>query len=537
MSGILKTKDYCNFEIQSPSGNIVCSFQGALKAGKAFHGDWVSWNSEKECCSLIKREKQYPLVGILELASKTKYGITSRGSPIYLFVPFRKEFPSFVVGCSERDTTANRLAVVDFEYWDTTNLPRGVLRIILGVCGDLESEKRALLLTYNPYPLPKCRLLDIQPIKVESREKCPPMTFNIDPLGCKDIDDVLSIDVKENLVEVWITIADVAECIHPYSDLDASASLQAFTAYENGFAARPMLPTLFSEDKCSLIPGCERPGVSMVLQFKPNDLKTVCRLEWKITQVLNAKQYDYDTFCENAVKDGIPVHILSSVASGILGYDTEDPHKWVEAFMLKYNMEAAKLLVTANRGVLRKHSAPDFQNLEFYKSLSNTELDLTFLAQRAASYCTTNDSETKHYGLETDIYCHATSPLRRYADLLNQRVIKDYLLKTQTHLSPDILWLNARQKELKRYERDSFFLSHLSFYKKGKVTGIVLKKLETKVKLWILEWKRVITWKPSSVMDELKEANTVNLSYFANPSGRCWKEKIVFRLDGPSVTE
>jgi exoribonuclease R len=531
MSGILKTKDYCNFEIQSPSGDIVCSFQGATKAGKAFHGDWVSWNEKSQSCNLIKREKQYPIVGILELASKTKYGITSRGSPIYLFVPFRKEFPSFVVGSAERDTSVNRLAIIDFEFWDTTNLPRGVLRNIIGVCGDLEAEKRALLLTYNPYPQPKSKILDILPAKSENRIKCPPLTFNIDPPGCKDIDDVLSVFANDSDVQVWITIADVSEFIKPYSDLDMSASLQAFSAYENGFAARPMLPTLFSEDKCSLLPGSDRLGVTLILQYKRNDLKTVSSLKWILSEVHNAKQYDYDTFVEKASKDGIQVDILSSIASGILGYPTDDPHKWIEAFMLKYNMEAAKLIVAENRGILRKHSAPDFKDLETYKSLSSSEIDLSFLAQRSATYCTTNDPLTQHYGLQADVYCHATSPLRRYADLVNQRVIKDRLLKTETQVSPDILWLNMRQKELKRYERDLFFLTQITFYKKGKITGIVLKKLETKHKIWILEWKRIVTWKTSA---ELNEGDSVNLSYFANPSGRGWKEKMVFRLESNS---
>jgi exoribonuclease R len=528
MSGILKTKDYCNFEIQSASGNIVLSFQGALKAGKAFHGDWVSRDEATECCKLIKRERQYPIVGILELASKTKYGMTSRGSPIYLFVPFRKEYPCFVVGCSERDTSLNRLAVIDFDSWSTTNLPRGNLRKIIGICGDLEAEKQAVLLTYNPYPTPKSTLLDLDIMHVNQRVKCPPMTFNIDPMGCRDIDDAISLDVNDNFTEIWITIADVAEYIPPNSDLDMLASLQAFTAYEDGFAVKPMLPKTVSEDQCSLLPNTERYGLSLILQFKPDDLKTVSRLDWKLTTIFNAKQYDYDTFIQKGTKDGIPVNVISSIASGILGYDTDDPHKWIEAFMIKYNIEAAKLLRSVNRGVLRKHSAPDLKDLETYMNFTKNNVDLTFLAQRSATYCKTGDSLTLHYGLNTEVYCHATSPLRRYADLLNQRVIKDILLKTESYMSPDILWLNARQKELKRYERDLFFLTQLTFYKKGKITGVVLKKLETKVKIWILEWKRLITWKTSA---EIKEGDSVNLSYFANPSGRCWKEKINFRLE------
>jgi exoribonuclease R len=530
MAGILQTKDYVHFEIRSPKGDCIASFEGTAKAGKAFHGDMVTWNAEKEVCTLQLRTKHYPLVGVLELASKATYGITSRGVPMYLFTPCRKEYPFMVVGCSERELRTNCLVVVDFDTWDTSVLPRGVLRTLLGPCGDPETEKKALLMTFNPYRMPKGLAdLPVSP-RTTTREPCPPLTFNIDPEGCKDIDDVLSIKETEKTYELWITIADVSETIEPGTPLDDYASLQAFTAYADGKAVKPMLPHEYSEGHCSLLPGSVRPGVSLVLEVDKCSQSTILKQTWKLTEVENKTQYDYDTFIEQAKENAIPVGLLADVASGILGYETHDPHKWIEAFMLHYNKSAAKLLRKVGRGVLRNHTAPNLETLEYYKSFGLDEL--TILANHAAQYCAADDPTPIHYGLSASVYCHATSPIRRYADLLNQRVLKDILTSKTTYIQSDILWLNQRQKDMKRYERDLFLVSQLQLCKKGTVHAVVVKQAGQKLKLWIPDWKRLLSWTPGvELPDTVHPGSKLLLAYFANPSARQWKEKIVFRLE------
>ena len=129
--GILHTTNHMNFSVRTEAGEEICAFVGAKAAGKALCGDRVSWSASKQSCTLISRVKHWPLVGILELTSKTKYGMSSRGVPMYLFTPSRKEYPMMVVGCSERDCSKNRLALVEFDSWNETGLPRGTLRKLL----------------------------------------------------------------------------------------------------------------------------------------------------------------------------------------------------------------------------------------------------------------------------------------------------------------------------------------------------------------------------------------------------------------------
>ena len=427
------------------------------------------------------------------------------------------------------------MAVVDFDVWTTTGLPRGVLRRILGVCGDQRVEREALRLTYNPFgSLALKNVPELGEPTWLDRPETPEHTFNIDPEGCRDIDDVISIRIVEDAVEVWITIADVAEVVPPSSILDEYAARQGLTCYENGNAVQPMLPHAYSEGHCSLVAGEWRPGVSLVLVLREG---RVVGQKWLLTKVCTSVTYTYENFLTKA-----PLWCqkpLIDLAKECFGMATRDPHKLVEAAMLSYNLEAAKILRAAKQGILRKHEAPDLDQLARYTALGGDSLAI--LAQRAAQYCGADDPVPIHYGLKAQHYCHASSPIRRYADLLNQRVLKAVLCQDQPCVVPDCMWLNRRQMDMKQYERDLFFLEQVTVSEKGSIEGLVLeyslhsvgKILMKKYKLWVPVWKRVITWKTSAELPfAVGPGVTITLNYFANPGVRFWKERIVFRYMG-----
>ena len=502
---MLQTKDYVHFSVNDTE------FKGFEKAKKALPGDIVKWNGS--FCELVQRKK-HMLTGTIEFSSKTKYGITSKGYFMYLFVPFNKSYPSMTVGSSHKDCSRNYIGIAEFDSWERI-LPRANLVRILGPCGDLDVEAESILLTYHPYKIPKKMELEPESTDFMKRQKCPEQTFNIDPNGCVDIDDVLSIQGNQ----IWITISDVAERVSYNSPVNVYASTQGQTVYRNGTVVLPMLPKELSEYLCSLHPGESKPGVSLILTCTEHPF-TIQSISWKLSVVHNVKSYDYDTFIEKARTDGIYTRFIRGIAEYILGYSTDDPHKWIEAFMLKYNIETAKILKMIGQGILRKHSGANEEKWKLY-----SEWGLEALASASAEYCDVNDSSPKHIGLGQDAYCHATSPIRRYADLVNQRILKSYIKGTiQDTQTIDIDWLNQRQKNGKRYERDIFFLEHLG---DGRLDGIVLEVKQQKIKLWIPSWKRIISWKTDK---KIKLGKQIILDYFVNPNTRHWKERIVYRL-------
>ena len=494
----LKTKDYKHFTV----GDI--EFEGFALANKTLPGDIVKWD---KCCHLINRKK-HVVVGTLELNSKTKYGITSKGYPLYLFVPFDRSYPSFIVGSSHKDCSKNYIGLINFDSWNDT-LPRGSLIRLLGPCDNQSVQEEALLLTYHPYKISKNIEVDLETTDFNTRTMVPDQTFNIDPEGCMDIDDVISLTDSE----IWITIADVAERVSQSSDIDTHAALQGQTVYNNGCAILPMLPYELSENRCSLQPGVLRPGVSLILEFTESRPRRIKNINWRMTCVLNKTSYSYDNFKRNGSNDGIDVTLLQELAEDILDEPTDDPHKWIEAFMIKYNVEAANVLRFKKKGILRKHLGKDMDKWNKYVEW-NTELG--FLASHAAIYCSIDDPSPIHLGIGS-IYCHASSPIRRYADLVNQRVLKEALGGEKSKNDAPIEWLNKRQKDSKRYERDMFFLQHLS---KGTVKGIILNEK----KVWIEAWKRIVSWRSMN-----PPGTCVVLNYFVNPNIRHWKERIVFK--------
>ena len=84
------------------------------------------------------------------------------------------------------------------------NAPRGALTRTLGICGDWIAELEALKVHACPWTFPKNLAIPKEPVETfAERTPLPELTFHIDPAGCKDVDDVLSLEVRPN-GEFWI---------------------------------------------------------------------------------------------------------------------------------------------------------------------------------------------------------------------------------------------------------------------------------------------------------------------------------------------
>ena len=509
---VLETKDYKKFHV----GDI--SFDDYHQANRCLPGDTVEWDRDGSKCILIKRADHRFLAGVLELNSKYIYGHTSRGVKIYLFHPFDTSYPPMRVGCSERDTSKNQLALVKFDIW-TEKIPRGNLIRLLGPVGELEAEKEALLWLYGKPELKKI-MFDVEPSRKE-RKKIQGTTINIDPEGCRDIDDVLTLNpLSNNTWELIITIADVAESIPADSPGDLLAREKAQTLYQNGQAKLPMLPSNLSEDKLSLLPGEERQGIALRCVWDAENQVLFMEGFEEVT-LRNTASYTYDTI----YKSSYPIHILKEIASFLKGQDTDDSHEWIEQFMLLYNMEGAKLLVEANQGLVRTHKPADREKLNRFEAIHP---DLRVFAFEAALYESVEEGKGKIHASIGALYSHLSSPLRRYADLVNQRVLKAYLNKQEQQEVPATLSvsLNQQQKKQKKHDRDLFFLEQILKGTTGSIEGLVVESTETKTKVYVPAWKRIV--KVNSEQQTVGEK--VVLDYYADIRKVCWKERIVFRV-------
>lgn len=452
------------------------------------------------------------IVGVLELTSKYRYGLTSRGVPMFLFTPYDESLPAHIVGCSHRDLSVNQIAYVEINSTPspflssppppTLQKPRGNLLRLLGPVGDFAAERDALLLHYCPPQKMDTNLLqggqpdDLDMNRVLLSAETGWTTFHVDPPGCRDVDDAMAWHPTRG----WaITIADASSAVPEDSPLDLQARIRGSTFYDlEGRVVIPMLPPNISEESASLLPGEARRGVTYFM-----DTQTFA-LSW----ITVAHSYTYESF-----------------PTSIYGITPEkDPHDWIADMMILYNTAAANILRQQSAGLLRVQKPAD---ADAVKHWTTVDPSLRFLAMESATY-EVNDphKEQGHASMGLDAYCHASSPLRRYADLLNQRVLKHSILRTSPPSGNQgvhsAIHLNERQKANRCWTRDLTFLQHVT---PGKVHVIDVQWLSDQ-QVWVPAWKRVLRIRHTPT-EPMGAGTYEQIQIFCDPTKRNWKQRIL----------
>lgn len=307
--------------------------------------------------------------------------------------------------------------------------------------------------------------------------------ITIDPQTAKDFDDALSLEKdEEGNFHLGVHIADVAHYIKAGTALDAEAYERSNSTYFPDKCI-PMLPEALSNGLCSLRPNTKRLCMSVLVSID----KKGNTLNYKIVRsvIKSAKRFSYETaysilqkkkkspfspliqrmselctlFQKQRFQRGSIDFSLPSVSIRIddsgnpykletVEYDLS--HQIVEEFMLKANELVAKHLSTTNNPLIyRVHKNPDEESMRDFISYVKTfgfhvkkpvtqeklqtlftqvkespfykEISLAFIkSMNIAIYSPDNIG---HYGLALEYYCHFTSPIRRYTDLIIQRLL------------------------------------------------------------------------------------------------------------------
>jgi len=409
-----------------------------------------------------------PLVCIIDLVNRTRQGSTKSGTPLYLAYPLDPAYPPVLVGSREPDRSRNRFARIQVTgYKDEFRWIRGDMLAWLGAVGDPVAERMALIAMSGSTTHPPLTVLPaLDPSPLLDWETC-----NIDPPGCRDIDDVISWrTVDGRVVEVAISIADLTPFLRAGTPEDAEAARRGQTLYADGTVVSPMIHPIVSEGTASLhSDGVARPVLSLHLPS----------MEWRHQFIINRRSYTYD--------EAATIAPLKEVFA-FCGARTDDPHEWVERAMVLYNVQAAVRL--GGGGILRTQAAPDAARAAVWNAAATAAgmPSLALLGYSAGVYATTG----AHWALGEAAYCHASSPLRRYADVINQRCLIALLEGiTPPTVSDELLaHLNNRGRVAKQLDR-----SLLSVPLGGLIEGdgIVIDISELKVGIYFLPWRSRIT--------------------------------------------
>lgn len=307
--------------------------------------------------------------------------------------------------------------------------------------------------------------------------------FTIDPDTAKDYDDALNVSKDENgHYHLGVHIADVSHYVKTGTALDIEAQERGNSTYFPGRSV-PMLPRALSDNLCSLKPGVIRLTVSVSMHFdasgeliehkifrsyiksakrftykeakqvldgeKESPHKPTLELMVELCHLLKKKRYDRGSV-EFALPElailvndkGVPTH------TDYITYDIT--HQMVEEFMLKANELVAWDLSEKGKNLTyRVHGEPAEDHLKDFSTLAaafgfkvptspeprdiqrlfeeagdtpyNNYLAASYIRRmRLALYSAENIG---HYGLSLTHYCHFTSPIRRYIDLVVHRIL------------------------------------------------------------------------------------------------------------------
>jgi exoribonuclease II len=274
--------------------------------------------------------------------------------------------------------------------------------------------------------------------------------ITIDGQSTLDFDDAISLENTETGYTLGIHIIDVDAYIKPGDPIDIAAQDRASSIYmpDNKL---PMIPPRLSEDLCSLKENQIRPGISTMVTmnrfFEIQDFKITSsvikvhkQMSYTEANLLNGKNDPITTLYkiatllrEKRIKAGAVQITLPEVNVWIeenndIGYakiDRENPSRMlVSELMILANTLMAKFLVDNNISAVFRSQTEPSQRL--FKGVE-TSLILNFMQRKHLSRAIIGTDPQSHSGLGVKAYVTATSPIRRYHDLLTQRQIKEIL--------------------------------------------------------------------------------------------------------------
>lgn len=316
----------------------------------------------------------------------------------------------------------------------------------------------------------------------------------IDGDSAKDFDDAIAIDKHNDNYILSVAIADVSNYVRVNTALNDEALKRGTSIY---FLNRvvPMLPFELSDGLCSLVPDVNR--LALVINMTINadgDVIDYC-LNKAIIKSKRRLTYKYvNDVLEECVTDEMIntfkmmndlAHILRNKRQSLgaisfqedeLNFEFEkdkiiniskrvrgQAEMLIEDFMICANETIARIMHQQELPMIyRHHDLPKDENLKTYFNIAlrlgyefkgkhyhqtalslrnsledfeNTDLypllsDLLLKSMAKAKYTTV---KTSHFALALDDYCHFTSPIRRYPDLIVHRMLHKYILDKDYH--------------------------------------------------------------------------------------------------------
>jgi exoribonuclease R len=484
IEGILKIKDekcYVNDEI--------------IENNRAIDGDNVIIEENKVI--QIRERHNKCIIGVIDLISK--YKIKMNNKIYHIFKPLNKKYPNFYVSLNTKKYTGIIYVIIKFKDWNkNSKLPYGDFIDIIGKTGDLNNDLLAMMYYHDIYKkklkyngqIKKQNELEIEVIKDEDIEY---NIFSIDPKGSKDLDDAFHFKENDDYYEVGVHIS------YPSYMLDKEFDIQDIfkrvsTIYTSSNI--DMIPSIYSENICSLIENKKRYAYSVIFIF--NKKYQFINFKIKKTKVYVEKNYSYEEYQKKYFNIYKTKYSEFIKLSNIIFKKELDSHTLVEEWMIKTNKTIAQYLIDCDfkHIIVRSHRGISYINE------NNHDNDLNEILKKykenSANYVLYNKDENQYHSkMSNDYYTHFTSPLRRCVDYYTQMILDNKIKLDEIEIKENIEHINKYEKKLKKFYRDQKKINYIYEYKTHiqKCEGYIIQIKENALKIYVKELDFEIKYK------------------------------------------
>ena len=349
------------------------------------------------------------------------------------------------------------------------------------------------------------------------------LTVTIDPVDARDFDDAISLERLDGGWRLWVHIADVSHYVEWGSTIDAEAVLRATSVYlvdrvlpmlperlSNGICSlnpgvdRFTMTVEFDLDKTADV---------RAYKLYPSVIRSDHRLDYEAVEQMLEKGTGWPSEDARTLLTEFRACAAAlgkrRLDRGGLDFESVEPKVWLDPSgkplqvtlhersvatnMIEEAMIAANEVVARHMRdkeapmVYRIHEDPDpealaaiapilkefdypikdigsasprtFQKLIAYAAKRPERLLMNSLLLRALQRARYVDYLDSHFGLASDAYCHFTSPIRRYPDLIVHRLLKAQLAGTLERgpvaaMTRELSWLADHSSYMER-EADS----------------------------------------------------------------------------------
>ena len=274
--------------------------------------------------------------------------------------------------------------------------------------------------------------------------------ITIDGQSTLDFDDAISFEKNENGYDLYVHIIDLAFYIKAGTKIDFAAMGKGSSIYMPDDKIS-MIPPQLSEDLCSLKQGEIRPTITTHVRLSrffeiidyeilPGIIKVERQMSYSEANLSNGKEEPITTlfkmattlrekrFKSGAVQITLPeinIWIEETGEIKLVKIDRENPSRMlVSEFMILANSLMAEFLAKHNTPAAFRSQVEPRERL--FKGIE-TSLYINTMQRRKLSRAVVSADPAPHSGLGVKAYVTATSPIRKYYDLLTQRQIRGIL--------------------------------------------------------------------------------------------------------------